>query len=67
MATQQRNFLVFQSEFEKETGLKLKDNMQSYISYCQLRQLEGIRSGLAVVGNFLAEEIRKISPKNPLL
>lgn len=64
MAQQQkpRNFLSLASDFERETNLKVKDNMATYIAYCNLRQVEGIRSGLAVVGNFLAEEIRKISP-----
>lgn len=65
MAAQQRNFLVFQVDFEKETGLKLKDNMATYIAYCQLRQAENMRLGLTTIANFLAGEIRKISPHNP--
>jgi hypothetical protein len=59
MAQQQRNFLQFKVDFEKETGLKLKDNMPVYISYYQMRLLEGVINSMGVTTNFLANVIRE--------
>ncbi len=55
----QRNFLSLQADFENDTGLKVKDNMAIYISYCQLRYTEGLKDSLVVVGNHLASVIRE--------